>query len=905
MNCIRRIACILFVCAGWLLVPSLLLPATGLAAEKPAPPVVVLDTTGFWRIHHTLRPPVIQTDSGLKSCILKMPWVDRDTGAPSADWNQPEFDDHRWPRNVARMTCLTPYLAKLCLRGKFLVSDPAKAQDLRISLGYHGGAIVYINGKEAVRSNVSNDSNLAERQVTSPSGPLAEPYPPESFLFNDGSLMTYWKGLSIRSGNPLFEMRNREIKDAVIPSSLLRPGVNLVAVEIVRSPYPKVVDEKKDPKKNYWNFAWNTCQLNAIRVTATAADGLEPNATRPEGFQVWNNSLLAGDFDLAYGDRAERLFPIELAGARNGAFSGRVMVGSAKPIHGLMATAGDLKGPSGVIPAGQIRIRYAIGWGYDYIVQRITNRDWVEGLLSCLCDKPPDEIPVRKREAWGPRMPNQPQPIAGAVTAVWVTVKVPKDAQPGQYAGHVSIAADGEKPIAVPVQLEVADWTLPDPQHYQTWMEILQSPETLAAEYEVPMWSERHWDLVAQSFRLVSDSGSRVAYVPLIAETNFGHQESMVRWVRKDDGSYSYDFSLMDKYLDVAEKNLGPLKMVVFPVWEVYMVQQDQYQGRPYHKEFMEKNNRFIGKGPVVTLWNKADGKTENIGLPAYADPASQALWKPLFDQLRARIAKRGSGIKTLVGMMNDACPSKDELAFFADIAPDFPWVVHAHGVYTKTNVGYQCTVWGCKHAEEKSLLGWKRPDLSAMFNRDPSLDTCPNSEWRNRCEFAITGDTRGTGRIGADFWKVFKNKNGQRSAYVYNRYPQSNWRNLDIYTSVLAPGPDGLGATNRYEMLREGLQECEARIAVERALTDDKFKGKLGPELVARCEKALEQRLRALQLGYSGLNNRLEENPAYLSNLSGGCVAGHLWYLNSGWEDRAREIFVLAGEVEKQLAVK
>jgi hypothetical protein len=45
-----------------------------------------------------------------------------------------------------------------------------------------------------------------------------------------------------------------------------------------------------------------------------------------------------------------------------------------------------------------------------------------------------------------------------------------------------------------------------------------------------------------------------------------------------------------------------------------------------------------------------------------------------------------------------------------------------------------------------------------------------------------------------------------------------------------------------------------------------------------------------------------LEENPAYLSNLSGGCVAGHLWYLNSGWEDRAREIFVLAGEVEKKL---
>ena len=67
------------------------------------------------------------------------------------------------------------------------------------------------------------------------------------------------------------------------------------------------------------------------------------------------------------------------------------------------------------------------------------------------------------------------------MTAVWVTVKVPKDAKPGAYSGPVTIEAKDEKPVTVPVELKVLDWTLPDPQDYRTWVEIIQSPDTLAA----------------------------------------------------------------------------------------------------------------------------------------------------------------------------------------------------------------------------------------------------------------------------------------------------------------------------------------------------------------------------------------------------------------------------------------
>ena len=153
--------------------------------------------------------------------------------------------------------------------------------------------------------------------------------------------------------------------------------------------------------------------------------------------------------------------------------------------------------------------------------------------------------------------------------------------------------------------------------------------------------------------------------------------------------------------------------------------------------------------------------------------------------------------------------------------------------------------------------------------------------------EFAITGDQRGIGHLGAEFWKVFKDKKGQRAARIYSRYPKSNWRNLDIYTALPAPAAEGAAVTSRYEHLREGIQECEARVAIERVLSDETLKSKLDADLVARCGKALEEHLRAVQVCRGGGERE---------------VLGSLWFLTSGWEQRAEDLFALAGEVEKKV---
>ena len=168
--------------------------------------------------------------------------------------------------------------------------------------------------------------------------------------------------------------------------------------------------------------------------------------------------------------------------------------------------------------------------------------------------------------------------------------------------------------------------------------------------------------------------------------------------------------------------------------------------------------------------------------------------------------------------------------------------------------------------------------------------------------EYTITGDRCGIGRLGADFWRVLKDRRGKRTSRISSRYPKSHWRNLNLVTSLLAPGPNGPASTNRYEQFREGVQESEARIVIERALTDPALRKRLGPDLAKRCQEELDERMLFMWKGLSSLQlNGREFGYATAWRWTAG-VEGHRWYVGSGWQERSRRLFELAGEVERSL---
>ena len=137
----------------------------------------------------------------------------------------------------------------------------------------------------------------------------------------------------------------------------------------------------------------------------------------------------------------------------------------------------------------------------------------------------------------------------------------------------------------------------------------------------------------------------------------------------------------------------------------------------------------------------------------------------------------------------------------------------------------------------------------------------------------------------------------GEPTARVCEAYPKANWRNLNIKCALLGPGLEGPVATARFELLREGLQECEARIALEEALAG----GKLSAGLAARCREVIEERNHAIVMGLSP-----HTAEGFLTATDGGRTHdwqglgnfGYYWFLTSGWQALSAKLYRTAAAV-------
>ena len=872
------------------------------AQEKSAgKEMAILDTSGCWRFYLTLRTPVVRDGDRLEEIGAAC-----NTPAPASGWAGVEFDDSGWVRlagaplaswnnwdpaaraNVGFVYChgSSLALAQLCLRGKFHVDDPAKTPPMKLSIKYRGGAAVYLNGKELARNHLP--PQVAPRPETP-----AEAYPREAYYLENGHLPEGYgrKG----SMDPRLQLRLRSM-DIEVPPAALRKGTNVLAISLHRVPLPKEVYQRlkllKDHELGY--FLWDACGLYSVRLTSPVTGAVQPNTKRPAGVQVWNSGSLVSDTDLDWGDPLEPLKPIRIVGTRNGSFSGKVLLGSDEALRNLKASMGDLAGPAGaVIPASAVALRYAAA--------DLPREPALVNRFDSLLETAPAEVPVRRKQpasVWVRTLAGEPSPVYGAVAPVWVTVKVPADVRPGDYRGTLKVAAN-QQAFAVPVEMRVSPFTLPNPKQYRTFVELVESPDTPAMEYCLPLWSDAHWKHIEKSLALAGQSGARTCYVPLICETNLGNEQSMVRWVKQAENKYDYDFSIMEKYLDLVAKHEGPSTLVCFCVWDNFL-EGGRFDGDIKYEAKVTQDDRlaYKGKGPKVTVLDA--GQPVNTMLPGYSDPAAGPLWEGLAKELLQRMKKRGMEKTMLLGLATDTAPAPAVVRFWQGLLPGVPWVSHAHSFRDKIDgvpVAYTSGVWPPRFIcyDGTSRQGWRNPRLMVQFARGLS-ESYPLSVFRLIGEHNIGGDQRGFGRLGADFWPV-KDGRGQWAWRVFDRYPKASWRNLNINVALLGAGPEGPVATARFEALREGIEECEARIVIEQALSD----GTLPDNLAVRCRELIAERNRAIVMGLSP-----HKAEGFLTAAASGRIhdwqdsgnVGYYWYLTSNWQERSERLYDAAAEV-------
>jgi len=136
---------------------------------------------------------------------------------------------------------------------------------------------------------------------------------------------------------------------------------------------------------------------------------------------------------------------------------------------------------------------------------------------------------------------------------VWLTVNVPAGATPGLYKGSVKVKAGNSTVTSLPYQVQVLPRTLPPAKDWQFHLDLWQSPYAISRMYKVKEWSPAHFAAMKPYMQMLADAGQKVITATLIYDPWNGQTYdvygSMIKWTRKRDGSWAFDYSIFDKWV--------------------------------------------------------------------------------------------------------------------------------------------------------------------------------------------------------------------------------------------------------------------------------------------------------------------------------------------------------------------
>ncbi|MEZ5412783.1 MAG: DUF6067 family protein [Opitutaceae bacterium] len=145
---------------------------------------------------------------------------------------------------------------------------------------------------------------------------------------------------------------------------------------------------------------------------------------------------------------------------------------------------------------------------------------------------------------------------AGSYRAVWLTVETPRDAVPGRYTGSLTLRADGTEPVEFPLTLEVLPATLPAPRDWAFHLDVWQHPWSIARWHDVQPWSEAHFQIMRPYMEELAAAGQKVITTTITprpwGSRDYDDYGTMVEHVRLPDGSWKFDYTKFDRYVEYA-----------------------------------------------------------------------------------------------------------------------------------------------------------------------------------------------------------------------------------------------------------------------------------------------------------------------------------------------------------------
>lgn len=139
---------------------------------------------------------------------------------------------------------------------------------------------------------------------------------------------------------------------------------------------------------------------------------------------------------------------------------------------------------------------------------------------------------------------------------IWISIDIPSDADPGFYSGEIQVREGNSKGLKFTLELEVLSPELPPSSEWGFHLDLWQNPFSVARLFNVEPWSELHFERMKPTMKMLADAGQK-CITTTISDKPWGGQtfdpfKSMVKKTKTVDGTWTYDYSIFDAWVEFA-----------------------------------------------------------------------------------------------------------------------------------------------------------------------------------------------------------------------------------------------------------------------------------------------------------------------------------------------------------------
>lgn len=207
------------------------------------------------------------------------------------------------------------------------------------------------------------------------------------------------------------------------------------------------------------------------------------------------------------------------------------------------------------------------------------------------------------------------------IAPIWIKINIPANLDAGNYKFDLIAEANfNEEAVSKKIDLElrVQDYTLAAPSEWGFTLDLWQNPFAVARFHEVELWGEQHIELLKEYLDILANAGQKQITTSIIDKPWNGQTydpfQSMIVWTKKKDGSFEFDYSIFDLWVQLA-KDAGIKGMI------------NCYTMIPWHDTFVYFDE---AKNQDIILKTKPGTKK------------FEALWKPFLNDFERHLAEKG-----------------------------------------------------------------------------------------------------------------------------------------------------------------------------------------------------------------------------------------------------------------------